>query len=184
MKRVIILLYLFCFIYPQSQDEKIKLKQVRVSGNQVTSENTIIFTAGLREGQTVTPADFPRAIKRLWQLGLFQDVQIEYENESNEGLSLSINVKENYILGQIRFEGNKKIKDRKFEDEIPLSKGQRIKPNTMRETKELIRELYIEKGYLNVEIKSELLLSKEETVLFGGRGKDLIRDILLSLIHI
>ena len=93
MKRVIILLYLFCFIYPQSQDEKIKLKQVRVSGNQVTSENTIIFTAGLREGQTVTPADFPRAIKRLWQLGLFQDVQIEYEDESNEGLSLSINVK-------------------------------------------------------------------------------------------
>ena len=91
MKRVIILLYLFCFIYPQSQDEKIKLKQVRVSGNQVTSENTIIFTAGLREGQTVTPADFPRAIKRLWQLGLFQDVQIEYEDESNEGLSLSIN---------------------------------------------------------------------------------------------
>ena len=181
MKRVIILLYLFCFIYPQSQDEKIKLKQVRVLGNQVTSENTIIFTAGLREGQTVTPADFPRAIKRLWQLGLFQDVQIEYEDESNDGLSLSINVKENYILGQIRFEGNKKIKDRKFEDEIPLSKGQRIKPNTMRETKELIRELYIEKGYLNVEIKSELLLSKEETVLFGGRGKDLIRDILFTI---
>ena len=48
MKRVIILLYLFCLIYPQNQDEKIKLKQVRVSGNQVTSENTIIFTAGLR----------------------------------------------------------------------------------------------------------------------------------------
>ena len=181
MKFIIILLYLSSLVYSQGQDEKIKLKQVKVFGNLVTSENTIIFTSGLREGQAVTPADFPRAIKRLWQLGLFQDVQIEYDDESDEGLSLSINVKENYILGQISFEGNKKIKDRKFEDEIPLSKGQRIKPNTIRETKELIRDLYIEKGYLNVEIASELSANQEETILFGGKGKELIRDIIFTI---
>ena len=172
MKVIIILLYLSSLVYSQVQDEKIKLKQVKVFGNIVTSENTIIFTSGLREGQTVTPADFPRAIKRLWQLGLFQDVQIEYDDESDEGLSLSINVKENYILGQISLEGNKKIKDRKFEDEIPLSKGQRIKPNTIRETKELIRDLYIEKGYLNVEIASELSAIKKKPFYLEEKVKN------------
>ena len=181
MKRIIILLYLFCFIYPQSQDEKIKLKQVRVSGNQVTSENTIIFTAGLREGQTVTPADFPRAIKRLWQLGLFQDVQIEYEDESNDGLSLSINVKENYILGQIRFEGNKKIKDRKFEDEIPLSKGQRIKPNMIHEKINKIKKLYAEKGYLKVDIKADLINSETKQNIFDGKAKGITKDVVFTI---
>ena len=55
-----------------SQNEEIKIAKVEVEGNEVTSKKTIIFTAGLREGQTITTADFPRAIKRLWQLNLFQ----------------------------------------------------------------------------------------------------------------
>ena len=54
-----------------SQNEEIKIAKVEVDGNEVTSKKTIIFTAGLREGQTITTADFPRAIKRLWQLNLF-----------------------------------------------------------------------------------------------------------------
>ena len=181
MKYISIVLFLSCFLYPQTQDEIIKLAKVSVVGNVATSENTILFTAGLREGQTITPADFPRAIKRLWQLGLFQDVQIKYDEESDEGLSLSINVKENYILGQIIFKGNKKIKDRKFDDEITLSKGQRIKPNTIRETKELIQNLYIEKGYLNANISSQLSPPKGETILFGGKGKELVRDIIFTI---
>ena len=181
MKYRLIILYLFSFLYPQTQDDVIKLVKVSVVGNVATSENTILFTAGLREGQTITPADFPRAIKRLWQLGLFQDVQIKYDEESDEGLSLSINVKENYILGQIIFNGNKKIKDRKFDDEITLSKGQRIKPNTIRETKELIQNLYIEKGYLNTIITSQLSMPEGETILFGGKGKELVRDVVFTI---
>ena len=181
MKYRLIILYLFSFLYPQTQDDVIKLVKVSVVGNVATSENTILFSAGLREGQTITPADFPRAIKRLWQLGLFQDVQIKYDEESDEGLSLSINVKENYILGQIIFNGNKKIKDRKFDDEITLSKGQRIKPNTIRETKELIQNLYIEKGYLNTIITSQLSMPEGETILFGGKGKELVRDVVFTI---
>ena len=98
MKNSIILFLVLAFGYSQEMNDDINLVQVRVSGNVITSENTIIFTAGLREGQTITPADFPRAIKRLWQLGLFQDIQILYDEETNEGLSLTIIVKENLIL--------------------------------------------------------------------------------------
>ena len=111
MKHSIILFLTLAFGYSQGMNDDIKLAQVRVSGNGITSENTIVFTAGLREGQTITPADFPRAIKKLWQLGLFQDIQIQYDEETNEGLSLTIIVKENLILGEIKYEGNKKLKD-------------------------------------------------------------------------
>ena len=73
-----------------SQNEEIKIAKVEVDGNEVTSKKTIIFTSGLMEGQTITTADFPRAIKRLWQLNLFQDVQIHFNEETEEGLSLSL----------------------------------------------------------------------------------------------
>jgi len=181
MKNSIILFLVLVFGYSQEMNDDINLVQVRVSGNVITSENTIIFTAGLREGQTITPADFPRAIKRLWQLGLFQDIQIQYDEETNEGLSLTIIVKENFILGEIKYEGNKKLKDRKFEEEITLAKGQRIKPNTLHETEESIRRIYAEKGYLNVIIESELALPDEETTFFDGKGKDLVRDIIFNI---
>ena len=41
-----------------SQNEEIKIAKVEVDGNEVTSKKTIIFTSGLREGQTITTADF------------------------------------------------------------------------------------------------------------------------------
>ena len=66
-------------------NNKITLAQVDVVGNTITSNNTIIFTSGLKEGQSVNPTDFPRAIKRLWQLGLFQDIQIQYDKETEDG---------------------------------------------------------------------------------------------------
>ena len=39
-----------------SQNEEIKIAKVEVDGNEVTSKKTIIFTSGLREGQTITTA--------------------------------------------------------------------------------------------------------------------------------
>ena len=69
MLRSILISILF-FSLSFSQNEEIKIAKVDVEGNEVTSKKTIIFTAGLREGQTITTADFPRAIKRLWQLNL------------------------------------------------------------------------------------------------------------------
>jgi len=138
--------------------DKIKISQVQVDGNVGTSKKTIIFTAGLREGQTITSADFPRAIKRLWQLGLFQDIQIHYDEETEEGISLKIIVKENYILDEIHYKGNKKLKNNKLDEELNFSQGQRIKPNTIHEAAKKIKALYTEKGYLNVKVTPALVV--------------------------
>ena len=181
MKKIFIFILSLTLGIAQGIPADITLVNVNVEGNAVTSENTILFTAGLREGQTISQAEFPRAIKRLWQLGLFQDIQLRYDNETDEGLSLTILVKENFILGDLSYDGNKKIKDRKFEDEVSLSKGQRLRPNTLHETAKKIKELYEEKGYLNAEINPVLEIPVEESTLFDGRAKDLVRNVVFSI---
>jgi outer membrane protein insertion porin family len=181
MKYLFNLILLTCFAFSQGSQPDIHLVDVQVEGNILTSENTIIFTAGLRKGQEVSPTEFPRAIKRLWQLGLFQDIQIRYDSETEEGLSLTIIVKENLILGSLIFEGNQKIKDRKLEDELSLSSGQRIKPNTPHETVEKIKTIYAEKGYLNAIIEPVLEIPEESSSLFDGKAKDLVRDIVYHI---
>ena len=181
MKKLFIFILSLTLGFGQGIPADITLVSVNVEGNAVTSENTILFTAGLREGQTISQAEFPRAIKRLWQLGLFQDIQLRYDDETDEGLSLTILVKENFILGDLSYDGNKKIKDRKFEDEVSLSKGQRLRPNTLHETAKKIKELYEEKGYLNAEINPVLEIPVEESTLFDGRAKDLVRNVVFNI---
>ena len=181
MKKLFIFILSLTLGIAQGIPSDITLVSVNVEGNAVTSENTILFTAGLREGQTISQAEFPRAIKRLWQLGLFQDIQLRYDDETDEGLSLTILVKENFILGDLSYDGNKKIKDRKFEDEVSLSKGQRLRPNTLHETAKKIKELYEEKGYLNAEINPVLEIPVEESTLFDGRAKDLVRNVVFNI---
>ena len=181
MKKIFIFILSLALGIAQGIPADITLVSVNVEGNAVTSENTILFTAGLREGQTISQAEFPRAIKRLWQLGLFQDIQLRYDDETDEGLSLTILVKENFILGDLSYDGNKKIKDRKFEDEVSLSKGQRLRPNTLHETAKKIKELYEEKGYLNAEINPVLEIPVEESTLFDGRAKDLVRNVVFNI---
>ena len=181
MKKIFSLIFILSIGFAQGTQDDIKLVSVSVEGNEVTSTNTIIFTAGLREGQMVSPTEFPRAIKRLWKLGLFQDIQLRYDEESDDGLSLAIVVKENFILGDLTYEGNKKLKDRKFDDEISLSKGQRLRPNTLHETSKTIKQLYREKGYLNAEVEPVLNIPEEESTLFDGRAKNLVRNVVFNI---
>ena len=84
MKKLFIFILSLTLGIAQGIPSDITLVSVNVEGNSVTSENTILFTAGLREAQTISQAEFPKAIKRLWQLGLFQDIQLRYDNETDE----------------------------------------------------------------------------------------------------
>ena len=71
--------------FAQNFNEEFKLIDVTVEGNSITSKNTIIFTSGLNKGKKVMVTEFPRAIKKLWELGLFQDIQISYERGGYRG---------------------------------------------------------------------------------------------------
>ena len=128
MRNIVIIFLIFTDLFAQSNQEFI-LKDVKVEGNVVSTANTIIFTSGLRKGAKVSSAEFPRAIKRLWQLGLFNDVQIKYDEESGNEVSITIMVLESNIVGDVKFNGNKKIKDSKFKEELDFNTGQRIKQN-------------------------------------------------------
>jgi len=65
--------YLFTALLAQVP-EQITLLGVEVEGNRLTSDTMIRYTAGLQPGETINTGDFSRAVKRLWQLGLFKNV--------------------------------------------------------------------------------------------------------------
>ena len=180
MKNIVIIFLIFTALFAQSNQQFI-LKDVKVEGNVVSTANTIIFTSGLRKGTKVSSAEFPRAIKRLWQLGLFNDVQIKYDEEAGNEVSITIMVLESNIVGDIKYIGNKKIKDSKFKEELDLNTGQRIKPNMIHEKINKIKKLYAEKGYLKVDIKADLINSETKQNIFDGKAKAITKDVVFTI---
>ena len=63
MKKVIFIISIFSALFSQANQEFI-LKDVKVEGNIVSTENTIIFTSGLRKGLKVSSSGVARATER------------------------------------------------------------------------------------------------------------------------
>ena len=180
MKKVIYSITLISILFSQASQNFI-LKDVKVEGNVVSSANTIIFTSGLRKGLNITSAEFPRAIKRLWQLGLFDDVQIRYDDEKNNEIIITIVVTESSVIGEVSYVGNRKIKDSKFIEELEISSGQRIKPNMLHQKIKKMKKLYAEKGYLKADIQVELARSSKMSNIFDGKAQAITKDIIFNI---
>jgi len=175
MKKIFYLIIFSCLVFCQNQE--ITISKVSVEGNILSSENTILFTSGLRKGIKVNNTEFQRAVKRLWNLGLFEDVQLRLENSLLDSLSITIVVKENPILSDLLFEGNRKIKSKKIVEELDFVKGQRIRINTLHEIEKKIKDIYKEKGYLNTRVTSKLLTPPKPSSLYEGKAASLVKDI-------
>ena len=150
-----------------------KLKEINIDGNLATSENMVLYTAGLQIGQQVSSEDFRRAVKRLWELGVFNDVQIHFDGETPDGILITIEVKEAPVLGQVIFSGNKKIKDKKFKEILTFQRGMRLKPNFTNKSINKMKQLYMEDGYFLASIVASM-----DTI---GSGKAQKHDITFSI---
>jgi outer membrane protein insertion porin family len=171
--------YLFTTLLAQAPEE-ITLLGVEVEGNRLTSDTMIRYTAGLRPGETINTGDFSRAVKRLWQLGLFKNIQIRLDKESSDGVFITISVEENPILGSVKYKGNKKLKDKKFEEEVDLRTGQRITPGLIKKVEDEIKALYADEGYLLAEVEGELIPPKGDTTALTPK-EALTRDLVFRI---
>ena len=79
--KIFILFICFC---TQIFAQQVTLYRVNVEGNTTTSDKMIKYSAGLRDGTQIQRSDISTAITRLWDLGLFEDVNIVLNNLDSE----------------------------------------------------------------------------------------------------
>lgn len=169
-----IFILFICFI-TQIFAQQVTLYRVNVEGNTTTSDKMIKYSAGLRDGTQIQRADISTAITRLWDLGLFEDVNIVLNNESQYGVEITIKVSESPILNQVLFEGMT-VREGRFREKIELRSGQRIKPNSLEKAKRKITEIYKDDGYFNVEVSSSIVVPQDTVVRV-----DYPRDVLFTI---
>lgn len=132
-----------------------KILAISTEGNQFYDSKTIIANSGLKVGSEIAvPSDDTRdAIMRLWNLGLFSDIQIMIDKKVGTDVYLVIKVKELPRMDNIKFDGNDEFSDKDLNEKIPLAKGQVITPQTIKDIEYNIGKMYVDEGYPLAEVK-------------------------------
>ncbi len=143
-------------IFDYSEPKDYEIGGVTVSGAEFSDDNAIISIAGLKVGSTIRipGGDIPKAIKALWKLRLFTDVQVTKTKTVGDVIFLDISVQERSRLIGHSFKNTKKTYHDDLNERVNnhLLKGGIVTENVKVNAAEEIKEYFVEKGYLDVDV--------------------------------
>ena len=132
---------------------------IKITGAESRDRNAIKSIVGLREGKEITiPGDdIPKAVKALWKLRLFEDVQIISEKVEDDLIFLEIILVERPTLSRYSIKGEKKGQHTNITDIVDkvMNKGSIVTEDLKNLAIQKIKENYLEKGYMDAEIVIE-----------------------------
>jgi len=173
MSRYLLIFAILIFGNLWAQNE-IRIGEIKVSGATISSEKSIIANSQLRVGQNIQySVDFAgniiseeiqRAIKNLWNIGVFAEIAIHLLEKTEDGIVLEIAVEEYPRLSKLIFRGNKKIKEKELSEITKLYPGQVISGYKIWEAEKAILEKYREKGYIRASIQSEQIKNENNQI--------------------
>ncbi len=145
------------FSYAEPKDYEIG--GITITGASYSDDNAIIGVSGLKVGDKIRlpgPA-IQKAIKALWKLRLFTDVQIFKERIIGDVVFLQVAVQERPRLSGHTFVGNKKGDHDDLNEKLDrfLLKGGIVTENIKANASEAIEGFYIEKGFLDAKATAE-----------------------------
>jgi outer membrane protein insertion porin family len=143
-------------LFDYSSKKEFEIGGITVVGNNYSDENAIISISGLKVGDKLRiPGNaIPKAIKALWRLRLFTDVQIHQEKTIGDVIFLEIIVEERPRLSRYSYVGVKKSLHDNLNEEVDryLLKGGIVTDNVKVNASEAIEEYFIGKGYLDARV--------------------------------
>ncbi len=146
-------------LFDYSSKKEFEIGGLKVVGNNYSDENAIISISGLKVGDKLRiPGNaIPKAIKALWRLRLFTDVQIHQEKTIGDVIFLEIIVEERPRLSRYSYTGVKKSLHDNLNEEVDryLLKGGIVTDNVKVNASEAIEEYFIGKGYLDAQVSVE-----------------------------
>lgn len=167
------------------------LAKIDIAGKISYNAQTVTTFTGLEKGQSimVPGEDISTAIKKLWKLGLFSDVNFYVNKIEGDSIYLELNINELPKLGDVKFQGVKKGKAEELLKETDLKKGKIVNENLLTTTKNYLENKFKKDGYYNskvvintvqdsafADVKMVVLIDKGEkvkikSIAFEGNSK-------------
>lgn len=131
---------------------------ITVSGTKYLDKKVLVLLSGLSEGEKIqVPGEaITEAIHKLWDQGLFSNINISVVKVVDDKIFLNIDLQERPRLSKYALKGVKKSDANDIRESIQLIKGKVVTDNLIVSTENLIKDHYIDKGYLNAEVQTEM----------------------------
>lgn len=130
------------------------LADIAVTGKISYNAQTVTTFTGLEKGQSimVPGEDISIAIKKLWKLGLFSDVNFYVNKIEGDSIFLELEINELPKLGDVKIQGVKKGKAEELIKEADLKKGKIVNENLLTTTKNYFENKYKKDGFYNSKV--------------------------------
>jgi outer membrane protein insertion porin family len=132
-----------------------KIAAVAVEGNVVLDKDVVLLKVKSQPGDAYDPRTVNEDLKRLYDLGFFEDVQIRVDDVPG-GKKLVFVIKEKPKIMAIGVVGSTAIDKDDITAAMTTKTGSVLNLKTVSEDLAKIRELFVKKGYYNVDVSYKL----------------------------
>jgi outer membrane protein insertion porin family len=137
-----------------SSPKKYEVGGITVSGVEYLDQNVLIMLSGLKIGARidVPGEEITKAVKKLWEQGLFEDVRITASRFQGDLVFLDIYLLERPRLTKFSFKGIKKSEADNIREDLRLTRGDVVTDHLLVRIDNVITNYFSDKGFLDVEI--------------------------------
>ncbi|WP_447979690.1 outer membrane protein assembly factor BamA [Candidatus Nitrospira bockiana] len=128
-----------------------KIASIDIRGNKRIEEPAIRSRLTIKVGDPYTPEAIRAQIRVIYEMGFFEDVQIETES-TPQGLAVTFLVTEKPFITDVVFDGNENFSDDKLKEKITIRSQSFLDQQQVKESAEKIRLTYQEDGYYNAQV--------------------------------
>ena len=146
-----------------AKPETYRIAEIKAVGLSTLDEIAIISLSGLKvDDQIEVPGDaISSALKKLWGQGIIGDVKILVTKIDGDDIYLLLDLTERPRFSRVEFSGMSKTQEGELKDKVNI-RGRVVRDDVLNNAKRNIEKYYLDKGYLNAEVK---IIQERDTTL-------------------
>ena len=158
-----------------SSPREYTIADIEISGIRYLDESVLVQLSGLTVGEEIEiPGEaITTAIKKLWEQGLFSDVEVTATKIVDDKIWLNIFLQERPRLSDVNFFGVSKSEKDDITEKVLLLKGSQITDHQVNNAQKTIKAIFLEKGFLNTEVN---IVQRDDTT----QNNSVILDIYVD----
>ncbi len=162
IKKIQCLALLVAFLLPifDADAKTVSARQFYViQGNERVDNETIVSLLPSKKSKILSQNDIDDALKKLYESDFFSEVKISQVDDQ-----VFVVVKENPLISDIKFSGNKKIDDDALKGEVSLKKRGIFTKSKLQTDLKRINEIYLKSGRFLTKIDPKIIQKEQNRV--------------------
>jgi outer membrane protein insertion porin family len=126
---------------------------ITTSGNKIITRETVLHYLDLKEKALYNDKVLDNKVIQAYESGLFKEITLKFEEKNK----LLVEIKEQPIIGDIKFYGNKKVNDKDIISSLKTQVSGNFSAKRLKSDTEAILKLYQDKGYFGAVVNPKLI---------------------------